>query len=152
MGVDLGPIIGKALENTLDAKGLTYAINDANEIVIPISIGTDGTANLTNAYFVSDAEYQIHSMYLTDSHVPKEIGGNAIDAFVTVKRDSDVMVDGYRIVLGINTLYALHNAQKLAVGDIKFPDANDNPSAVAPTALQGHTIYLHVRVLKLTPA
>ena len=152
MGADLGALVGRALENTLDAKGLTYAIKDSNEVVIEIPIGTDGTPDLSNAYFVSDAEYQIHDMYITDSHKPREVGGNPVDAFITVKRDNDEVLSGYRAVMGVNTLYALHNAQKLSISDIKFPDANDNPSATAPSSLAGSKIYVHVRVLKLVPA
>jgi len=151
MTVDLGPIIGKALENTLDAKGLTYEIADANEIVMKVPVGSDGTPDLSNAYFVSDGEYQIYDLYVSNNHAPIEVAGTKKDVFLTLGRDGNPLFTNYRVMLGIHTLYALHNGQKAAVLDMKCPDANDNPSA-ACTGLANTTVYVHLRVLKLLPA
>lgn len=155
MGVDLGPLIGTALENTLDAKGATYAVEDSNEIVLKVPIGSDGTPDLSNAYFVSDAEYQIHEIYVNDTHVPREVdGGSAVDCYLTIDRDSEALIKNYRAVMGIKTLYALHNGQKLNIADMKFADgtANDGVTSTAPSALDNKTVYVHLRVLKLVPA
>ena len=150
-GVDLGPLVGKAFENTLDAKGLTYAVKDANEIVMTVPMASDGTPDLSNTYFISDGEYQIHDIYVSDSHKPKEVAGNMVDAWITVKRNNEELLKDYRIANGINTLYGLHNGQKLAVTDMKFPDANDNPTATSSTYTSTN-IYVHFKVLKLVPA
>ena len=144
MPLDLGSIVGDALENTLDAKGLTYAIKDANEIVLKTTYVAADSKFENYQTFTSSGEYQIHDIYVSDKDYPREVGGSTMqDVLLTLKRDNTVLLDNYRIIMGIETVYAIHNGNVISF-TLAFPSG-----VSAPTSDTDY--YLHLRVLQLVP-